>query len=65
MADYLVENHGTIYLFHAQNPEALKNLQDNVGAEAQWWGTMGSLVVEHRYARDLAGRLQEEGWEVE
>jgi hypothetical protein len=62
-ADYAVENHGTLFLFRPLTEEARENLANNVGEEAQWFG--GALVVEHRYALDLAARLRGEGWVVE
>lgn len=61
--DYSVENHGSIFLFRCHNPEAEKNLRDNVEDTAGWMGN--ALAVEHRYAFDLAAQLREEGWVVE
>ncbi len=63
MADYIVENHGTIFLFLPQNEAAKQNLIDNVEDTAGWLGD--ALAVEHRYAYDLAEQLLKEGWEVE
>jgi hypothetical protein len=63
MADYIVQNHGTLFLFVPQSAEAAQNLHDNVQEDAQFFGQ--SLVVEHRYARDLAAQLQQEGWDVQ
>lgn len=61
--DYIVENHGTIFLFLPMNSEAKKNLVDNVEDTAGWMGD--ALAVEHRYAHDLVKQLREEGWVVE
>lgn len=61
--DYIIENHGTIFLFRPQNEAAAKNLRDNVEDTAGWMGT--ALAVEHRFAFDLAKQLREEGWVVE
>ena len=61
--DYIVENHGTIFLFHPQNDAAEQNLRDKVEDTAGWMGK--ALAVEHRYAFDLAQQLIEEGWVVE
>lgn len=60
--DYIVENHGSIFLFRPQTPAAEKNLRDNVEDTAGWMGN--ALAVEHRYAFDLAKQLQAEGWVV-
>lgn len=62
LADYAVENHGTLFLFEPLTQEAEDHIATNVGDEAQFMGR--ALVVEHRYARDLAARLQDEGWRV-
>jgi hypothetical protein len=62
-ADFLIQNEGTIYLFRPMTAAAEEHLRDNVGEEAQWFG--GALVVEHRYARDLAAALNEEGFTLQ
>jgi carotenoid cleavage dioxygenase-like enzyme len=61
--DYIVENHGSVFLFIAQTNAAHDNLKENAQEGAQFFGR--ALVVEHRYAADLAQRLQEEGWLVQ
>lgn len=60
--DYLVENHGCVFLFRPLNAAARAWLAGSVQADAQWWG--GALAVEHRYARDLAANLQHDGFEL-
>jgi hypothetical protein len=62
-ADFLVQNEGTIFLFRPLTEEAAAHLQENVQEDAQWFG--GALVVEHRYARDLADQLTQDGFTVE
>lgn len=59
-ADVEVENHGTILLFRPQTDAAREWLTSHVDSEAQWFG--GALVVEPRYAADLAQGLQDEGF---
>jgi hypothetical protein len=61
--DYVVHNHGSLFLFEPQSDEAAKNLRDNAQEDAQFFGQ--SLAVEPRYALDLASQLVTEGWEVE
>lgn len=53
---------GSLWLVRPTNEEARKHLEENVSDEAQWWA--GSLVVEHRYAGDLATSLGEAGYFV-
>ena len=60
--DYRIENHGTIFLVRPQNDRARQHLQESISADAQWFGD--ALAVEHRYARDLAAGLIEEGFTV-
>jgi hypothetical protein len=61
--DILVQGGGTVYLFRPLNAAAVEHLEENTSEEAQWFG--GALVVEHRYAGDLAEALQEEGFSVQ
>jgi hypothetical protein len=60
--DFKIENHGSIFLFDPQNTQAESHLRENVNEEALWFA--GALVVEPRYASDLAGALQAEGFEI-
>ncbi len=63
MSDFVFTNHGSLFLCAPQNDAARVHLEENVSEEAQWWA--GALVVEPRYAADLAVNLQEEGFSVE
>ena len=63
VADFEVERSGGLFLFRPQNEAAKQHLRDHVGEEAQWWA--GALVVEHRFARELADKLIEQGFVVE
>lgn len=57
--DVLVRNEGSIYLFQPLTPRAKEWICANVQPKAQWFGT--SLVVEHRYAADLAAAMRADG----
>jgi hypothetical protein len=50
--DISIENHGTIFLFRLNTPAAAEWVSENVQSDAQFFGD--ALVVEHRYARELA-----------
>jgi hypothetical protein len=63
MADFTVENHGTLFIIQPMNTAAMEHLRANVDEEAQWWA--GGLVVEHRYIENLVAALRAAGWEVE
>ena len=60
-ADVEISNHGSIFLFQPMNTPAKDWLKDNT--DGQWFGS--ALVVEHRYAEDLAQGLQDNGFTVE
>lgn len=62
MADIVVHNEGTLFLFEPQNAAVLAWLQENVEPNANWIGD--SLIVEHRYAVPLAMGLGRAGFEV-
>jgi len=49
--DVRVESHGTIYLVFPLSGRAARWIDEYVSVELQWFGR--SLLVEHRYARDL------------
>jgi hypothetical protein len=64
MADVLVENHGSIFVFQAMTAVARDWIDENVvNEETQFWG--GGLVVEPRYVLDLTAGMREAGLEVE
>lgn len=50
--DIEINNEGTIFLFRPLTQVAKDWIEENVQEDAQWFG--GVLVVEHRYASDLA-----------
>ncbi len=59
MTDVTVQNHGSIFLFVPETDSAREWLTENVGGEAQYFGD--ALVVEPRYAADLAEGMQADG----
>jgi hypothetical protein len=62
-ADFRIEGGGTVYLFRPLTETAREHLETNVQSDAQWFGD--ALAVEHRYARDLAAQLAEEGYVIQ
>ena len=63
MADYSIENHGTIYLVRSNNLAALAHLREHTAGDTSWFGR--ALAVEHRYIAGLVTSLQEEGFTVD
>ena len=61
-ADVIVENHGSIFLFHLLT-EAAESFLDHVGDEAQTFGN--ALCVEPRYAESIVIAMRDDfGLEV-
>ncbi len=52
LADVQIENAGSLFLFHACTQAAKEWVNLHVPSDATYWA--GSLVVEPRYALDLA-----------
>jgi hypothetical protein len=66
--DIQIENGGTIFLFRALSDAGRKWLYENTQAEPwQWIGDASgeALVVEHRYAGDLAANIVAAGLEIQ
>lgn len=62
MPDVTITNHGSIFLFDLLTPAAKDWVADNVPDDATYLGW--SLVVEHRYASDLAAGMMADGLTV-
>ena len=58
-ADVSVQNEGNVLLFHLWSAQAQAWVADNVADDAVWFGS--ALVVDHRYAGDLAGGMSADG----
>lgn len=58
--DVVVENHGSIFLFRPLTPLAQQWIEEHVSAEG-FHPNWPTLVVEHRYAHDLALGMQVSG----
>lgn len=63
--DIIVSNEGSIFLFNPRTAKAQAWMNEHCPAdgEHQYFGS--SLVVEHRYARDLAELAQRDGLTLE
>jgi hypothetical protein len=61
--DVLVSNHGTIFLFELKTTAAKEWVSEKVGGEVSYF--CGSLVVEHRFALDLAEGMRNDGLVVQ
>lgn len=61
--DVVVTPHGTLVLFDLLTRAAERWVEDKVQWDAQWFGS--SLVVEHRFAADLAQGMSDDGLRVQ
>jgi hypothetical protein len=57
--DVLVRNEGSIFLFQPLTSRAKRWIAENVQPDTQWFGD--ALVVEHRYAVELAAAMRHAG----
>jgi len=57
--DISIENHGSIFLFRLNTQAASDWVSENVQRDAQFFGD--ALVVEPRYARELASGMLADG----
>ena len=60
--DVLIANEGTLFLFSPLSHVAKEWIEEHVEADAQWFGS--ALVVEHRYALELAQALIDAGFAI-
>jgi len=66
VSDYRFENHGSIFLCQPLNADAKDNLDQACEGTEDFhirWGD--ALVIDHRFANEIAQQLIEEGWTVE
>ena len=60
--DVHVVNHGSLFAFELLTAASREWVDENVSDEAQFFG--GALMVEHRYAQDLAQGMLNAGLAV-
>lgn len=61
--DVVVTNHGSVFLFDLRTEAAREWVEANVHEERSYLGT--ALAVEHRFARDLARVMRDDGLNIE
>ena len=57
--DFIVENHGTIFLLQPLSPAANSWIEENLPEDRLTFG--GAVVVEHRYIADIVRGAQIDG----
>lgn len=63
--DIRVENEGTITLLHPQTPAGTEWVEENIGQDNGFQPQWPTVVVEHRYVRDIIDGMIRDGLEVE
>ena len=64
-SDFLVENHGSIFLLRPQNENAIAWVDDHIGSENGFQPYWPTVVVEHRYIADIVAGIQNDGLAVQ
>src|SRR6266446_403477 len=62
--DFLVENHGSIFLLKPQSDLATSWVEDHIGRENGYQPYYPTVVVEHRYIADIVAGIQGDGLAV-
>lgn len=64
MADFAIHNEGSVFLFVPLTEAAIEFTEETIQPEPwQYFGP--AFAVDHRYAYDLAERLQDDGFEID
>ena len=63
MSDFLIADHGSVFLIRPVSEAARQWLDANVVAEPWQWFA-GSLAVDHRFARDIVAEITDAGFET-
>lgn len=62
MADFTVQNHGSIFILTPHTPEAEAWVEEHIPDDAQLWGN--GIVVEHRFIDNIVEGARADGLEV-
>ena len=62
--DFLVENHGSIFLLKPRTPSATSWVESHIGRENGYQPMWPTVVVEHRYIADIVAGIQNDGLAV-
>ena len=63
--DFLVENHGSIFLLRPQNENAIAWVKDHIGSDNGYQPYYPTVVIEHRYVSDIVAGIQNDGLAVQ
>ncbi|MGA7791765.1 MAG: hypothetical protein WCA19_01920 [Candidatus Acidiferrales bacterium] len=63
--DFVVENHGSIFLLRPLSPSATSWIEEHIGQENGYQPYFPTVVVEHRYIADIVAGIQNDGLVVQ
>ncbi len=63
--DFLVENHGSIFLLKPRTPSATSWVELHIGSENGYQPYWPTVVVEHRYIDDIVAGIESDGLAVQ
>lgn len=62
--DFVLENHGSIFLLRPQNEQAIAWVDEHIGSENGFQPYWPTVVVEHRYISDIVQGIRNDGLAV-
>jgi hypothetical protein len=63
--NFVVENHGSIFLLQPQKEQALAWIEEHIGPENGYQPYLPTIVVEHRFIAAIVERIQNDGLAVQ
>lgn len=63
--DFLVENHGSIFLLKPLTPSATSWVEEHIGQDNGYQPHFPTIVVEHRYIADIVEGIHNDGLAVQ
>lgn len=62
--DFVLENHGSVFLLCPQNEQAIAWVNEHIGSENGFQPYWPTVVVEHRYISDIVEGIRNDGLAV-
>lgn len=62
--DFVLENHGSIFLLRPQNEQAIARVDEHIGSENGFQPYWPSVVIEHRFVSEIVQGIRNDGLAV-
>ena len=62
--DFLIENHGSIFLLKPLTDSATSWIKEHIGQDNGYQGLWPSVIIEPRYIADIVAGIQDDGLAV-